>query len=145
MPRPVFEDEILGKAFDSRLTRKALVFLVPHKGPLIVALFATLFTTAANLVPPYLYGVAIDQGIGSAKMGNYRRSLPVRAVLLGDIRSLLGLSSNPGADSVDSQPARHIRYSPYAVSAPHPAVPGVLRQYNGGQTDIEDCRAMLAS
>jgi len=68
MPRPVFEDEILGKAFDSRLTRKALVFLVPHVKPLLVALVATLVTTAANLVPPYLSAVAIDRGIGQ---GNY--------------------------------------------------------------------------
>lgn len=68
MPRPVFEDEILGKAFDSRLTKKALVFLVPHVKPLLVALVATLVTTAANLVPPYLSAVAIDRGIGQ---GNY--------------------------------------------------------------------------
>jgi len=80
MPRPVFEDEILGKAFDSRLTRKALVFLRPHVKQLLVALVATLFTTAANLVPPYLSMVAIDQGV---QKGNYHVLVQCALLYLG--------------------------------------------------------------
>lgn len=63
MPPPVFDDEALGKAFDAKLTRKALVFVRPHKKRIIYALIAMAFTSAAGLTAPYLNKVAIDDGI----------------------------------------------------------------------------------
>ena len=56
-------DEILGKAFDARLTRKALVFVRPYTRQLLVALFAMLATSCLNLVPPKLVQKAVDDGM----------------------------------------------------------------------------------
>ena len=65
MTRPIVGegDEILGKAFDARLTRKALVFVRPYTRQLLVALFAMLATSCLNLVPPKLIQKAVDDGI----------------------------------------------------------------------------------
>lgn len=67
MSQPVYDDEVLGKAFDSRLTRKAMVFLLPYKRSLFIAMLATLVANAANLVPPYLAKVALDVGIRNSQ------------------------------------------------------------------------------
>ncbi|MCX6376819.1 MAG: ABC transporter ATP-binding protein, partial [Armatimonadetes bacterium] len=65
MPRPTYDtDEILGKAFDARLARKAMVFVRPYRKQLLIALFAMLATSGLNLIPPKLLGIAIDDGMG---------------------------------------------------------------------------------
>ena len=79
MTQQVFDDEVLGKAFDSKLTRKAMMFLVPYKKRLLVALFATLIATGAGLVPPYLSKVALDEGIAK---GKYRTLVMCAAMYL---------------------------------------------------------------
>jgi len=65
MTRPLVGegDEILGKAFDARLTRKALVFVRPYTRQLLIALFAMLATSCLNLVPPKLVQKAVDDGM----------------------------------------------------------------------------------
>ena len=69
MRRPVYDDELLGKAFDPKLARKALVFVLPYKKQLGIALVAMLATSATGLVAPHLMQVAIDDGM---KKGNMR-------------------------------------------------------------------------
>lgn len=65
MTRPLYQDsdEILGRAFDARLTRKALVFVRPYMRHLLVALTAMLATSCLNLIPPNLVRRAVDNGI----------------------------------------------------------------------------------
>jgi len=61
--RHIYDDEILGKAFDARLARKALVFVLPYKKQLAIALAAMLATAATGLVAPILMKTAIDRGM----------------------------------------------------------------------------------
>ncbi len=64
MAQQVFDDEVLGKAYDGRLMRKAIVFVLPYKKQLVVALLAMIVAKSADLVAPQLVGYAIDKGIG---------------------------------------------------------------------------------
>lgn len=57
------EDEILGKAYDSRLMKRLLVYLKPYKIQVIVSVFIMFGYTALNLAGPYLIKVAVDQFI----------------------------------------------------------------------------------
>ena len=68
MRRQVYDDELLGKAFDPKLARKALVFVLPYKKQLGIALAAMLATSATGLVAPHLMQVAIDDGMKKANM-----------------------------------------------------------------------------
>ena len=63
MARQIYDDEILGKAFDARLMRKALVFVRPHGRALGIALAAMIATSGLNLIPPHLVRLAIDEGM----------------------------------------------------------------------------------
>ena len=63
MPKPYYDDEILGKAFDAGLTKKALVFVKPHKKQLLIAMITVLGTSGLGLVSPKLWKIAIDKGI----------------------------------------------------------------------------------
>lgn len=63
----VHEDEILGKAYDSRLMRRILVYLRPYKRNVAIA-FVLIFATAlAEIAGPYLTKLAIDNAIVPGK------------------------------------------------------------------------------
>ncbi len=62
------DDEILGKAFDIDLTRKALVFLRPYKKQLVLALFMMIIVSITGLVMPTLTKIAIDDGMTKRNM-----------------------------------------------------------------------------
>ncbi len=68
MPKPYYDDEILGKAFDPKLTRKMLVFLKPYKRQLAVATFTVLLTSGLGLIIPKLWKAAIDKGISEKNL-----------------------------------------------------------------------------
>jgi ATP-binding cassette subfamily B multidrug efflux pump len=57
------EEEVLGKAYDARLMRRLLAYLRPHKWYVIGALLALIGDAVAQLAPPYLVKIAIDQYI----------------------------------------------------------------------------------
>src|SRR5215212_9950872 len=59
----VQEDEILGKAYDSRLMGRLLSYLRPYRWPMVGAFLLIFATGATDLVPPYLTKLAIDQYI----------------------------------------------------------------------------------
>ncbi len=61
MNGPVQEDEILGKAYDSRLMRRLLGYLRPYKWQVALAFVLIFATGATDLIPPYLTKLAIDQ------------------------------------------------------------------------------------
>jgi ATP-binding cassette subfamily B multidrug efflux pump len=55
------EEEALGKAYDSRLMKRLLVYLRPYKWQVTVALLAIIIKAGADVLGPYLTKVAIDR------------------------------------------------------------------------------------
>jgi ATP-binding cassette subfamily B protein len=60
------DDEVLGKAYDTRLMRRLLTYLIPYWPKVVIALVAILVGSLAALAQPYLIKVAIDQHIATA-------------------------------------------------------------------------------
>ena len=55
------EEEVLGKAYDSRLMKRLLGYLRPYKIQVIVALVAIVLKAFADVLGPYLTKTAIDK------------------------------------------------------------------------------------
>ena len=55
------EEEVLGKAYDSRLMRRLLTYLRPYKWQVGLALAATMLKSAADVAGPYLFMLAVDK------------------------------------------------------------------------------------
>lgn len=64
------EEEVLGKAYDSRLMKRLLKYLAPYKWQTIVAIIAILFKAGADVVGPYLTKIAIDKYLANAQAAN---------------------------------------------------------------------------
>ncbi|MCL6630704.1 MAG: ABC transporter ATP-binding protein, partial [Armatimonadetes bacterium] len=69
MRRPMYDDELLGKAFDPKLARKSFQFIVPYKKKIGLAMLAMVLTAGTGLVGPHLTQIAIDSGM---KKGDVR-------------------------------------------------------------------------
>ncbi|MGB9588098.1 MAG: ABC transporter ATP-binding protein, partial [Armatimonadota bacterium] len=63
MRRPMYDDELLGKAFDPKLARKSFQFIMPYKKKIALAMLAMVLTAATGLVGPHLTQIAIDSGM----------------------------------------------------------------------------------
>ena len=61
------EEEVLGKAYDSRLMKRLLKYLVPYKWQTAVAIAAILLKAGADVLGPYLTKVAIDKYLASSR------------------------------------------------------------------------------
>nr|HEV7953560.1 ABC transporter ATP-binding protein [Candidatus Acidoferrales bacterium] len=57
------EEEKLGKAYDSHLTRRLVGYMKPYKAQVWFALFLTLVVTPLEILPPYLFAIALDSYI----------------------------------------------------------------------------------
>jgi ATP-binding cassette subfamily B protein/subfamily B ATP-binding cassette protein MsbA len=57
------DDELLGKAYDSRLVRRLFGYLTPYKASLILAVILMSISTILSVVGPAIIGFAIDDGI----------------------------------------------------------------------------------
>lgn len=57
------EEEVLGRAYDSRLMKRLLTYLKPYRGLVALSVFILLLTALAQLAGPYLTKVAIDKYI----------------------------------------------------------------------------------
>jgi ATP-binding cassette subfamily B protein len=57
------DDEVLGKAYDARLMRRLLKYLIPYRGRVALAASAIAGHSLLELVPPYMTKVVIDQYI----------------------------------------------------------------------------------
>jgi ATP-binding cassette subfamily B protein len=77
----IHEEEVLGKAYDSRLMRRLLVYLRPYRWQVALALAAIVVKAGADVLGPYLVKVEIDR---------YLAKVPGTHSWLGD-----RLSSNP--------------------------------------------------
>jgi ATP-binding cassette subfamily B multidrug efflux pump len=61
------EEEILGKAYDSRLMARLLKYLRPYKWQVAIALISIILKSFADVLGPYLTKVAIDRYLAPAK------------------------------------------------------------------------------
>jgi ATP-binding cassette, subfamily B, multidrug efflux pump len=57
----IHEEEVLGKAYDSRLMARLLKYLRPYVWPVAIALTAIIIRSAADVVGPYLTKIAVDK------------------------------------------------------------------------------------
>jgi len=60
-----YDDEILGKAYDGRLVRRLMGFVVPYKWSLTAAIVLMIGSALVELIPPYLIRTAIDGPIAN--------------------------------------------------------------------------------
>jgi len=61
------EEEVLGKAYDSRLMARLLKYLHPYRRQVAIALVSILLKSFADVLGPYLTKVAIDRYLAPAK------------------------------------------------------------------------------
>jgi ATP-binding cassette subfamily B protein len=61
MASNIHEEEILGKAYDSRLMRRLLTYLRPYKWQVAIALGAIIIKAGADVLGPYLTKIAVDK------------------------------------------------------------------------------------
>lgn len=79
------DDEILGKAYDSRIARRLAGFLKPHMNKVVLAAVLMLLASACQLAGPYLIGRAIDRGV----IGRDLRALALFAVAFAASRLVM--------------------------------------------------------
>ena len=61
------EEEVLGRAYDSRLMARLLKYLRPYRWQVLIALVAIFLKSFADVLGPYLTKVAIDRYLAPAK------------------------------------------------------------------------------
>ena len=69
------EEEVLGKAYDSRLMKRLLSYLRPYKWQVTGALLTIVLKALADVLGPYLTRTAIDKYLASANAGGARKSI----------------------------------------------------------------------
>jgi ATP-binding cassette, subfamily B, multidrug efflux pump len=65
------EEEVLGKAYDSRLMKRLLTYLAPYKWQTVLAIIAILIKAGADVLGPYLTKVAIDKYLANSRAGSH--------------------------------------------------------------------------
>src|SRR5256885_5755591 len=60
------EEEVIGKAYDSRLMRRLLTYLRPYKWHVVIALVAIVLKSVADVLGPLLTKIAIDKYLAKA-------------------------------------------------------------------------------
>ncbi|MFN5933294.1 MAG: ABC transporter transmembrane domain-containing protein, partial [Roseiflexaceae bacterium] len=70
----VYDDEILGKAYDGRLVRRLLGFVWPYKWELTISIMLMVGSALVELIPPFLIRTAID---GPIAQGNVAGVWPI--------------------------------------------------------------------
>ncbi len=76
------EEEILGKAYDSRLMKRLLGYIKPYKKYVIFAIFLNIVVAALGPLRPYLTKIAIDDYIANK---DYHGLLIIALLLLGSL------------------------------------------------------------
>ena len=77
----IAEDEISGKAYDSRLARRLYKYLRPYLKYIVLGTVCLLFSAAAQLVGPYLVKVGIDSHIMPGRLEGFAGLLALYAVV----------------------------------------------------------------
>jgi ATP-binding cassette subfamily B multidrug efflux pump len=65
------EEEVLGKAYDSRLMKRLLGYLRPYKVQVVIALVSIILKAGADVLGPYLTKTAIDKYLSSDSGHNH--------------------------------------------------------------------------
>src|SRR5581483_1497446 len=65
------EEEVLGKAYDSRLMKRLLGYLRPYKWQVVVALGSIVLKAACDVSLPYLTKIAIDKYLASSGLHSH--------------------------------------------------------------------------
>ncbi len=81
----IHEEEILGKAYDSRLMKRLLGYLRPYRWQVAVALIAIVLKAGADVIGPYLTEVAIDKYLANrteshSLLDRFLSSNPMRGI-----------------------------------------------------------------
>ena len=76
------EDEVLGKAYDSKLMRRLLTYIKPYKKYVIVAIILNIVVAALGPLRPYLTKIAIDKYIAHS---DYHGLLIISLIYLGSL------------------------------------------------------------
>ncbi len=76
------DDEILGKAYDSKLMRRLLKYVQPYKKYVILAIVLNILVAALGPLRPYLGKIAFDDYIAAK---NYHGLFLIAAALLGSL------------------------------------------------------------
>src|SRR5579872_2988864 len=87
------EEEVLGKAYDSRLMKRLLGYLIPYRWQTTLALGAIIVKAMADVIGPYLTKTAIDKYLASGAAGNRHTLLdswlsPTPLVGIGQIAAI---------------------------------------------------------
>jgi ATP-binding cassette subfamily B protein len=79
------DEDVIGKAYDSRLMRRLLTYLVPYKGQVALATAAIVANAVLQLAPPYLTKVVIDEAIPARDLSGLGAiaALYLGAIVLG--------------------------------------------------------------
>jgi ATP-binding cassette subfamily B multidrug efflux pump len=64
--KPAHDDDVVGKAYDSRLMRRLITYLRPYKLQTGLSAFAIVFKAASDVLGPYLVKVAVDTYMSGA-------------------------------------------------------------------------------
>jgi ATP-binding cassette subfamily B protein len=64
------EEEVLGKAYDSRLMRRLLTYLRPYRWQVTIAIVSIVLKSFCDVVGPYLVKVAVDRYLAPVKSMN---------------------------------------------------------------------------
>jgi len=92
----VHEDEILGKAYDARLTQRLIGYLAPYKVWVIVSMVLLLAMSLAQIAPPIIAKFIVDQAIIPAVNGDLGRDEAFGRLALLGVLYLLVLGAGAG-------------------------------------------------
>ncbi len=81
----IHEEEVLGKAYDSRLMKRLLGYLRPYRWQVVFALIAIVLKAGADVLGPYLTKVAIDKYLANrteshSLLDRFLSSNPMRGI-----------------------------------------------------------------
>jgi ATP-binding cassette, subfamily B, multidrug efflux pump len=81
----IHEEEVLGKAYDSRLMKRLLGYMRPYRWQVTFALIAIVLKAAADVIGPYLTKVAIDKYLANrteshSLLDRFLSSNPMRGI-----------------------------------------------------------------
>lgn len=85
-PAPAQDDDVVGKAYDSRLMRRLLTYLAPYKLQTGLSAFAILLKAGSDVLGPFLVKIAVDRymtGVPTAQLSWLARQLspsPTRGI-----------------------------------------------------------------
>ena len=71
----MIDDDVLGRAYDSRLMRRLLTYLRPYKPQVSVAIVAIIGHAVLDLAPPYLTKIVIDRYIPIGDLADLERRI----------------------------------------------------------------------